>query len=146
MNCPKCKHGESQVVDSRDIQDGVRRRRECLSCHFRYTTYERTENPTVLVLKKDGSKQRFSADKVRRGVETACKNRPVTCLQIDAVVSEVEYRVYFSGKEEISSHEIGEFVRELLKELDDIAYIRFVSVYQAFSNIDQFTNTISTLS
>ncbi len=146
MICPKCKHTESQVVDSRDAQEGVRRRRECLGCRFRYTTYERIENPTIVVTKKDGSKERFNSEKVRKGVATACKNRPVSDIQIDDVVSEVEHLVYFSGREEITSHEIGDYVRACLQKLDEVAYVRFVSVYQAFSDIDEFTKTINTLS
>ena len=145
MQCPKCKHAESQVVDSRETQDGIRRRRACLSCKHRFTTYERIELPTTFVLKKDGSRERFNPEKVRRGVATACKNRPVTEDQIDDVVSEVEQRVCFSGRDDICSHDIGDIVREVLEKLDPVAYVRFVSVYEGFEDVKDFAKTINTL-
>lgn len=145
MICPKCKHSESQVVDSRDCPEGVRRRRECLQCKHRFTTYERTENPHVTVLKKNGNQERFQPEKIRRSIVIACKNRPVSTVQIDGIVEEVEQRIYFSGDERVSSATIGEYVRELLQKTDQIAYIRFVSVYQSFSNVDQFSEAIDPL-
>ena len=146
MFCPKCKSADTQVVDSRDAHEGVRRRRLCATCKFRFTTYERVELPIIAVIKKDGNKERFNPEKIRRGVSISCKNRPVSSLQIDEIVSEVAQQVYFSGKEEIYSKEVGDYVREQLQKVDEVAYIRFVSVYQAFTNIDQFTSTIKTLS
>jgi transcriptional repressor NrdR len=146
MICPKCKHSESQVVDSRDATEGVRRRRECLKCKHRFTTYERAEVPSIVVIKKSGNRERFNPEKIRRGLTISCKNRPVSSLQIDEMVEEVEHRLYFLGKDEVTSQEIGDIVRELLQKTDEIAYIRFVSVYQAFTKIEQFTKTIDTLS
>jgi transcriptional repressor NrdR len=145
MLCPKCNGRETQVVDSREVLDGVRRRRECLTCKYRFTTYERIEAPHVVVIKKNGEKEKFNPEKIRRGVQTACKNRPVTQLQIDQIVSEVAERVYQTGKDELSSRTIGDFVRDLLKQTDEIAYVRFVSVYQAFNSIDQFSQAIDKL-
>lgn len=145
MLCPKCKHRETQVVDSREVHDGVRRRRECLNCKYRFTTYERVEAPQVVVVKKNGSRERFNPEKIRSGVQIACKNRPVTPLQIDQIVSEVSERVYQTGKDELASQEIGDFVRNLLRQTDEIAYIRFVSVYQAFNSVEQFSQTIDKL-
>ena len=145
MICPKCKHTETQVIDSRDTVEGVRRRRTCLKCKYRFTTYERVETSNVAIVKKDGNREKFNPEKVRLGVMIACKNRPVSSLEVDELVNEVEQRVHLSGKEEITSQEVGDHVRELLKKLDEVAYVRFVSVYQAFSDIKQFTKTIDTL-
>lgn len=142
MVCPKCGHRETQVLDSRDSQECIRRRRGCLNCLFRFTTYERVEVPLVLVVKKNGDKERFNLEKIQRGVLIACKNRPITSAEIEALVEEVSHRVYFSGREEISSKEIGMNVQELLYELDQIAYLRFTSVYQSFANLKQFEQEI----
>lgn len=142
MLCPKCKHRETQVVDSRDTQDGVRRRRECLACKYRYTTYERVESPVITVVKKDGSRERFNPEKIRRGVVTACKNLSVSPVQIDAIVDEVEQLVYQTGCEETSSQEIGAHVQNLLRQTDEVAYLRFISVYQGFTNLEQFSQVI----
>ena len=145
MVCPYCKHSDTQVLDSRDGPDGVRRRRECLKCKNRFTTYERTEVPQVIVIKKNGDKERFDQEKVRKGVKISCKNRPVTSAQIDNLVNEVTQRVIFSGKEEIDSKDIGTFVQTSLQELDPIAYLRFTSVYQAFANLNQFEQEINNI-
>lgn len=145
MLCPKCKSCETQVIDSRDSSEGIRRRRACQSCKYRFTTYERVEIVNITVVKKDGNRERFSPEKIRQGVVIACKNRPVSSVQIDTLVSDVEQQVYLSGKEEVRSQEIGDLVRAKLKELDEVAYVRFVSVYQAFSDLKQFTNTINTI-
>ena len=142
MICSKCKHSETQVIDSRDCPDGVRRRRECLQCKHRFTTYERTEFPVVIITKKSGDQERFDPEKIRKGVQLSCKNRPVTSIQIDALTQEVEQRVYLTGKEEVSSREIGVLVQELLHELDEVAYVRFTSVYQAFTSVREFTEEI----
>jgi transcriptional repressor NrdR len=101
--------------------------------------------PPVIVIKKNGDRERFNPEKIRRGVRTSCKNRPVSELQIDEIVSEVEQRVYQLGDDEVSSRAIGDFVRDALRPIDEIAYVRFVSVYQAFSNIEQFSQTIDKL-
>jgi len=143
MICPKCHDRETQVIDSRDGPDSVRRRRECLSCKYRFTTYERTETPQVTVIKKGGDRQRFDPEKVRAGVRTSCKNRPVTSSQIDTLVDEVSERA--CCKEEITSQEIGQLVQERLQELDPVAYLRFTSVYQEFANMSQFEAEIQSI-
>lgn len=145
MICPRCKHRESQVVDSRDTSDGIRRRRECHSCKFRFTTYERVDTPNLIVIKKSGDKERFKPEKVHAGISTSCKNRPVTEVQIDCMVEQVEQQLLALGRDEVTSAEVGEAVRAALKEVDEIAYIRFVSVYEAFENPEQFTRTINSL-
>jgi transcriptional repressor NrdR len=145
MLCPKCLGRETQVVDSREVPDGVRRRRECLACKYRFTTYERVEPPHVVIVKKNGNREKFNPEKIRRGVVTACKNRPVTALQIDQIVNDVEQRVYQTGKDELPSSLVGDFVRDALRQTDEIAYVRFVSVYQAFNTIEQFSQTIDKL-
>src|ERR1044072_6647263 len=103
MICPKCKHTETQVIDSRDTVEGCRRRRTCLKCKYRFTTYERVETSNVAIVKKDGNQEKFNPEKVRLGVMIACKNRPVSSLEVDELVNEVEQRVHLSGKEEITS-------------------------------------------
>ena len=142
MVCPKCREADSQVIDSRDGPDSIRRRRECLCCHFRYTTHEKIENPPVIVVKKTGDRQRFDLEKIRKGVATSCKNRPVTSAMIDNLVNEVAQKVYISGREEISSQEVGTYVKQSLQGVDPIAYLRFTSVYQAFADIQQFEQEI----
>ena len=145
MICRMCKQGETQVIDSRDCPDGVRRRRECLGCKHRFTTYERSEQPQLIVIKKGGDRQRFDPEKVRRGIALACKNRPVSSAQIASLTEEVEQRVYLLGKEELTSHEVGEIVQHMLHELDEVAYVRFSSVYQAFASLQEFAEAANPL-
>jgi transcriptional repressor NrdR len=145
MLCTHCKHTETQVIDSRDTGDGVRRRRECLACKSRFTTYERSEAPTVLVEKKSGEPERFATDKLRRGIALACKNRPVSPAQIDSLVEDVEQRVFQLGRERVSSREIGSFVQAALQSVDPVAYIRFASVYQEFSRPQEFEEAVHTI-
>lgn len=142
MNCPKCHEHSTQVLDSRDCSDGIRRRRRCQQCNFRFTTYERVEAPLILVIKKNGDKERFDPEKIKRGVAIACKNRPVTTAQIESLVIEVEQKVYLSSKEEVSSQEIGMYVQEILQAIDQISYLRFTSVYQSFADLQQFEQEI----
>jgi transcriptional repressor NrdR len=146
MLCPKCKHAETQVVDTRDSSDGIRRRRECLTCKHRFTTYERGEPVNIVVVKKDGNRERFNAEKIRKGVSIACKNRPVSPEDIDQLVEHIEHLVSFRGQDTVTSQEIGRFVEEKLRELDEVAYVRFVSVYQSFTDIEQFSDAIKSLS
>lgn len=146
MLCPKCKECSTQVIDTRDSSDGIRRRRECLSCKYRFTTYERSEPLQVTVIKKDGNRERFLPDKIRRGIQIACKNRPVSEGEIDRLVEQVEHAVTFAGQESIHSREIGKIVENLLKEVDEIAYVRFVSVCESFTDVNQFSSTIKSLS
>ncbi len=145
MKCIYCGNAESKVVDSRSTDDGnsIRRRRECLQCGKRFTTYEVIESTPVLVVKNDGTRQPFDPLKVKPGVIKACEKRPVAIRDIDALVSSVEKKVYNSLEQEISSKKIGELVMERLKELDQVAYIRFASVYRQFRDVTTFIEFIN---
>ena len=147
MKCGKCGCKDSKVIDSRMSEDGtsIRRRRECLGCGRRFTTYEVIESTPVLVIKSDGTRQPFDPDKIRRGVIKACEKRPVTAEKINKLVSDVERQVYNTLLQEISSKEIGEFVMKELKDLDEVAYIRFASVYRDFRDVTTFVEFISGL-
>ena len=145
MKCIYCGNAESTVVDSRSTDDGnsIRRRRECLQCGKRFTTYEVIESTPVLVVKNDGTRQPFDPFKVKSGVIKACEKRPVAIRDIDALVASVEKQVYNSLEQEISSKKIGGMVMERLKELDQVAYIRFASVYRQFRDVTTFIEFIN---
>ena len=145
MKCIYCGNAESKVVDSRSTDDGnsIRRRRECLQCSKRFTTYEVIESTPVLVVKNDGTRQPFDPFKVKSGVIKACEKRPVAIRDIDALVASVEKQVYNSLEQEISSKKIGGMVMERLKELDQVAYIRFASVYRQFRDVTTFIEFIN---
>ena len=147
MKCNKCGCMDSKVIDSRMSEDGtsIRRRRECLGCGRRFTTYEVIERVPVLVVKSDGTRQPFDPDKVRRGVIKACEKRPVAAEKINALVSAVERQVYNKLVQEISSKEIGELVMKELKDLDEVAYVRFASVYRDFRDVTTFIEFIGDL-
>ena len=147
MKCNKCGCMDSKVIDSRMSEDGtsIRRRRECLGCGRRFTTYEVIERVPVLVVKSDGTRQPFDPDKVRRGVIKACEKRPVAAEKINALVSAVERQVYNKLVQEISSKEIGELVMKELKDLDEVAYVRFASVYREFRDVTTFIEFIGDL-
>ena len=147
MKCNKCGCMDSKVIDSRMSEDGtsIRRRRECLGCGRRFTTYEVIERVHVLVVKSDGTRQPFDPDKVRRGVIKACEKRPVAADKINALVSAVERQVYNKLVQEISSKEIGELVMKELKDLDEVAYVRFASVYRDFRDVTTFIEFIGDL-
>lgn len=147
MRCVYCNHLESKVVDSRPTEDGwaIRRRRECMNCGKRFTTYEKIENPMILVVKKDGRREPFSAEKIRSGLIKACEKRPVTAQDIDRIVSQVEKGVFNSLEQEVTSHQIGEMIMEKLKELDQVAYVRFASVYRQFRDINTFRDELNKL-
>ncbi len=140
MKCPSCGSFDSKVTDSRPVEDGssIRRRRECLQCGRRFTTYETLEQQNLLVVKKDQSRELFSHEKLRSGIIAACHKRPVSAAQIESVVSKVEQQAYNSLQEEISTRRIGEMVMDELKQLDDVAYIRFASVYRQFTDLPTF--------
>ena len=140
MKCPSCGCFDSKVTDSRPVEDGgsIRRRRECLQCGRRFTTYETLEQQHLLVVKKDQSRELFSHEKLRSGIIAACHKRPVSAAQIEGIVARVEQQAYNSLQEEISSRSIGELVMEELKHLDDVAYIRFASVYRQFTDLPTF--------
>ena len=145
MKCIYCGNAESKVVDSRSTDEGnsIRRRRECLQCGKRFTTYEVIESTPVLVVKQDGTRQQFDPIKVKNGLIKACEKRPVAIRDIDALVASVEKDVYNSLEQEISSKKIGEMVMERLKELDQIAYVRFASVYRDFRDVTSFIEFIN---
>ena len=147
MRCVYCNHMESKVIDSRPTEDGwaIRRRRECMACGKRFTTYEKMENPMILVIKKDGRREPFSTEKIRRGLMRACEKRPIAARDIDQIVSDVEKKVYNSLDQEITSSQIGEMIMEELRRIDEVAYIRFASVYRQFTDIPTFMNEINRL-
>ena len=144
MKCIYCGYTESKVLDSRPADQGnsIRRRRECLQCGKRFTTYEMIETVPVLVVKTDGTRQQFDASKIKRGIVRSCEKRPVAMHDIDMLVSAVEKQISNSLVQEISSRKIGELVMKGLKELDQIAYIRFASVYRQFRDVTELTEFI----
>ncbi len=140
MKCPRCGREEDKVVDSRAVRDGraVRRRRECLDCGERFTTYEALETKPVIVVKKSGERVSYHRSKVIVGVTKACEKRPVSLEQIEIIVDRVEQRLAASGRREVPSDNIGRSVLDELKEVDEVAYIRFASVYRHFQSVDEF--------
>ena len=147
MRCPYCAHLEDRVVDSREAQEGqaTRRRRECLGCGRRYTTYERVEDVLPQIVKKDGRREAFDRRKIVQGLQRACEKRPVSREQVDDLVSAVERRVQEMGEREVASHVVGEAVMERLRDLDEVAYVRFASVYRAFRDVGEFMTELEGL-
>src|SRR3989337_709964 len=145
MNCPFCGHYDSKVIDSRDVNDGIRRRRECLSCNSRFTTYERLEPASLFVIKKDQRREEFSKEKLLAGLRKACEKRPLPTGIVDKLGDDIEAELYSKGKAEIPSTVIGDLVMEKLKKTDYIAYIRFASVYRDFTDITALKREIDTL-
>lgn len=147
MKCPYCTHLESKVVDSRPAEEGasIRRRRECLACHKRFTTYETMESLPLMVVKKDGSRQSFDRNKVLGGLIRACEKRPVAYHTLEEMVNEIEQVLQNKMEREISSAEIGELVMERLKKVDEVAYVRFASVYRQFKDINTFMHELNKL-
>jgi len=147
MKCPYCDHEETKVIDSRDSQNGltIRRRRECLSCGKRFTTYERIEEIPYMVVKKDGRRQSFDPQKLLRGLLRACEKRPVPVSALEDIVIEIEGRLQNRPEKEIRTDEIGRYVMEHLKELDKVAYVRFASVYREFKDVHEFKKELEFL-
>lgn len=147
MKCPYCSYLESKVVDSRPADEGasIRRRRECLACHKRFTTYETMESLPLMVVKKDGSRQSFDRNKVLGGLIRACEKRPVPYHALEELVSEIEQVLQNQMEREIPSAQIGELVMERLKKLDEVAYVRFASVYRQFKDINTFMHELNKL-
>lgn len=143
MRCVFCGNYDSKVIDSRSNEDNttIKRRRECLNCGKRFTTYERIESP-IVVVKKDGTRQHFDKDKLLNGLVRACEKRPVSLFQLEEIVDIVENETYKLGKREIPTSEIGEIVMSKLKELDDVAYVRFASVYRQFKDVGTFMDEL----
>ena len=140
MKCMYCGSLESKVIDSRQSEDGtsIRRRRECIACGKRFTTYETVETTPILVVKSDGTRQAFDPNKLKNGIIRACEKRPVPMWKIDKLVDDIQKSVYNSLEQEVSTKQIGEMVMEGLKELDEVAYVRFASVYRQFKDISTF--------
>lgn len=147
MRCPYCNCIESRVIDSRPAEEYtiIRRRRECVECGKRFTTYEKVERIPLMVIKKDGRREPFDIDKIKNGIIKACEKRPVSMDDIEAIVSDIEKQVYIDVKSEITSHEIGEMVMQHLKDLDEVAYVRFASVYRQFRDVNTFMDELKKL-
>ena len=145
MKCPYCGYQESKVVDSRHSEDGtsIRRRRECLSCQKRFTTYETVESLPIVVVKKDNSRQAFDRNKILNGMVRACEKRPVSMSDLEAAAAEIEQIIQNSLEREVSTGKIGELVMERLKPLDEVSYVRFASVYRKFKDINSFMNELN---
>ena len=145
MKCPYCKYTESKVIDSRPTVDGesIRRRRICQQCGKRFTTYETIESRSLMVIKKDGSRQQYDREKLMRGILKACQKRPVTKAQMDDLLSNIEKELYDQQEDEVSSMTIGEMVVERLIDIDEVAYIRFASIYHRFQDASSFMREIS---
>ena len=139
MRCPKCSFNKSSVVDSRQVEEGntIRRRRECEKCHTRFTTFERVEELPLLVIKKDGTREQFSRDKILNGIIQSAQKRPVSSNDIENAISRIEQAVRSQYDSEVSSEVIGNLVMDELAELDEITYVRFASVYKSFKDVDE---------
>lgn len=140
MKCSQCQYADTKVIESRDVTDGeaVRRRRACLNCRYRFTTYERVENPQIIVVKNDGTRELFSREKLLAGLYRACEKTPVTSLQLERLVSDIERHIYACGEQEVPTKQIGELVMDRLAQLNEVAYVRFASVYRRFKDIAGF--------
>ena len=147
MRCPFCNFEESKVVDSRSSEDksAIRRRRECLNCNKRYTTYEKVENIPILIIKRNKDRENFDRNKLLNGLIRACEKRPISRKVLEEVADEIEKKLYNQMRTEVQSQYVGELVMEKLKEIDEIAYVRFASVYRQFKDIDSFMEEIAAL-
>ena len=145
MKCGQCQQADTKVIESRDVLNGqsIRRRRECCACGFRFTTYERIERPQLIVIKNSGTRELFSREKLLAGLHRACEKTPVTALQLEKVVAAVEQEVYQLGESEVSSNKIGNLVMDQLAGLNEVAYVRFASVYRRFTDIKGFEHELS---
>ncbi len=145
MNCPYCGYHDSKVIDSREVNEGIRRRRQCLSCDSRFTTYERLQPTSLFVTKKDERREEFNSTKLLTGIRKACEKRPLPTGTVDQIADDIEAALYHLGKAEIPSATIGDMIMERLKSLDYIAYIRFASVYREFTDITALKQEVDTL-
>lgn len=147
MRCPSCGYAESKVVDSRPSEDNasIRRRRECLDCAYRFTTYERLESTPLVVIKVDGSSEAYNRDKLFRGLLIACTKRPISPNQIEMLMDDIESELRNNLKNNIKSKDLGNMVLARLRDLDDVAYVRFASVYKDFQNIEEFASALEGL-
>lgn len=140
MKCSQCQQADTKVIESRDVADGesIRRRRACTNCHYRFTTYERVERPQIIVIKNNGTRELFNRDKLLSGLYRACEKTPVTSLQLERLVSDIEQQIYACGDQEVPSAQIGDMVMERLAQANEVAYVRFASVYRRFKDIAGF--------
>lgn len=145
MNCPFCGYNDSKVIDSRDVNDGIRRRRQCLRCDLRFTTYERLQRTSLFVVKKDNRREEFSREKLLTGIRKACDKRPLPSDAVAKLVDKIEGELYQSGRSEVPSAYIGDLVMAKLKKLDHIAYLRFASVYREFEDITTLKEEVDSL-
>ncbi|MHC0037403.1 transcriptional regulator NrdR [Pseudoneobacillus sp. C159] len=147
MKCPSCQHNGTRVLDSRPVDEAkaIRRRRECEECNFRFTTFEKVEEIPLIVVKKEGTREEFSREKVLRGLIKACEKRPVALKELEDIVSEVEKELRSTGISEIKSDAIGEMVMDRLAKIDEVAYVRFASVYRQFKDINVFIDELKEL-
>jgi len=145
MKCSRCQQTETKVIESRDVAEGesIRRRRECTNCHYRFTTYERIERPQLVVIKNNGTRELFNRDKLLAGLYRATEKTPVTTLQLEQLVADVEQELYDCGDSEIQSNKIGNLVMDHLAPLNEVAYVRFASVYRRFKDIAGFERELS---
>lgn len=145
MKCNRCQSDDIKVIESRDVVDGqaIRRRRMCVACGQRFTTYERIERPQLIVIKNDGKRELFNRSKLLNGLYRACEKTPVTSLQLDSVVTTIEQDLYACGEQEVSSSKVGELVMDQLARLNEVAYVRFASVYRRFKDIASFEKELS---
>ena len=145
MKCPFCEANNARVIDTREVSDGIRRRRECQACHQRFTTYERIARVNLLVVKRDQSRQGFDRDKLLQSMQSACSKRPVSADALEDAAREIEAELYALGRSEVDSLTIGEHVMEQLRQIDDVAYVRFASVYRRFADVDHMVEEIDAL-
>ncbi len=145
MNCPFCSAPDSRVIDTRDAEGGIRRRRECTGCGRRFTTYERVAPLRLMVIKQDGRREPFDRDKILRGIQIACAKRPVDTEAVEELVSGIESELYHRGSREVTSREIGEMVMQNLRKLDEVAYIRFATIYRRFADVEDLADEIENL-
>lgn len=147
MKCPSCQHLGTRVLDSRPVDEGksIRRRRECEACQYRFTTFEKVEEIPLIVVKKEGTREEFSREKMLRGLIKACEKRPVALKQLEDVAQEIEKELRNQGASEVSSDTIGEMVMDRLAKIDDVAYVRFASVYRQFKDINVFIEELKEL-
>lgn len=145
MNCPYCQMDDSRVIDTRGVGDSIRRRRQCLACQHRFTTHERIARTPLMIVKVDGRREEFDADKLFMGLKKACTKRPVSIETIDRTVNEIETELYSLGQSEVPASLIGEKVMERLTRLDEVAYVRFASVYRRFADLESLSREIEKL-
>jgi len=147
MKCPSCQNNNTRVVDSRPVDEGrsIRRRRECERCSYRFTTFEKVEETPLVVVKKEGTREEFSREKMLRGLIKACEKRPVALKQLEDITSDIEMELRSQGVSEIKSDEVGEMVMNRLAKIDEVAYVRFASVYRQFKDINVFIEELKEL-